>query len=186
MDMKRLVLISLLAAAVGVMAFLGCERPEPIDPTEGQPQSANEDSLINQQSDTNTNQQPDNIKVEHWGAVRIPNDSLYTDSIPVFTYADMEIFARMDIYIQDSVLYAINLEPTSFIGGLMFGNGCFSPYSMRGDTITVHFQDNVGLPDDQKRWIITRWNDTIAYWDYFGISTDFIPSYIFYLEGVER
>ena len=43
--MKRLVLISLLAAAVGVMAFLGCERPEPIDPTEGQPQTEAEDSL---------------------------------------------------------------------------------------------------------------------------------------------
>lgn len=50
--MKRLVLISLLAAAVGVMAFLGCERPEPIDPTEGQPQTGAEDSLINQQGDT--------------------------------------------------------------------------------------------------------------------------------------
>ena len=78
MNMKRLVLISLLAAAVGVMAFLGCERPEPIDPTEGQPQRANEDSLINQQGNATTNVDPlaameDSIlntkhdtEVEHW------------------------------------------------------------------------------------------------------------------------
>lgn len=48
--MKRTLIISLLVAAIGVMAFVGCER-ETIDPTEGQPQRA-DDSLINQQSDT--------------------------------------------------------------------------------------------------------------------------------------
>ena len=31
MDMKRLVLISLLVVAMGVMAFVGCEKPEPIE-----------------------------------------------------------------------------------------------------------------------------------------------------------
>ncbi len=31
MNMKRIALISLLAAAVGVMAFLGCEKPEDIE-----------------------------------------------------------------------------------------------------------------------------------------------------------
>jgi len=47
--MKKSILISLLVAAMGVIAFMGCERPETIDPTNGQPQRANEDSLINQQ-----------------------------------------------------------------------------------------------------------------------------------------
>lgn len=48
--MKRTLIISLLVGLMGVMAFEGCER-ETIDPTEGQPQRA-DDSLINQQSDT--------------------------------------------------------------------------------------------------------------------------------------
>ena len=64
--MKKLVLISLLVAAMGMMAFVGCER-EQIEPNNGQPLRENEDSLINQQGDTLS----DKITVEHWKAVRI-------------------------------------------------------------------------------------------------------------------
>ena len=49
--MKKLVLISLLVVAMGVIAFVGCER-EQIEPNEGQPQQRAEDSLINQQQNT--------------------------------------------------------------------------------------------------------------------------------------
>ena len=45
--MKKSILISLLVGMMGVIAFIGCER-ETISPNEGQPQRANEDSLINQ------------------------------------------------------------------------------------------------------------------------------------------
>jgi hypothetical protein len=94
MNMKRLVLISLLAAAVGVMAFIGCERPEPIDPTNGQPPRAN-DSLINQQLDT-TNVPTNDIVLptddtttydctEYWDTFpkTIPNENIkiYLDSL---------------------------------------------------------------------------------------------------------
>ncbi|MBO7573036.1 MAG: hypothetical protein J6T48_12885 [Bacteroidales bacterium] len=49
--MKKNIFISLLVVAMGVMAFMGCER-EQIVPNGGQSQQRTEDSLINQQSDT--------------------------------------------------------------------------------------------------------------------------------------
>ena len=87
--MKRLVLLSLLAAAVGVMAFLGCERPEPIDPTEGQPQTEAEDSLINQQTRT----------VEHWRIV--DEDVWYFDTIESTYHRNPYTYGYLDIYLLD-------------------------------------------------------------------------------------
>ena len=55
--MKRLVLVSLLAAAVGVMAFLGCEKPEDIEiPVASKPQTT-DSSVINTQPTNMANQQ---------------------------------------------------------------------------------------------------------------------------------
>ena len=180
--MKRLVLISLLAAAVGVMAFLGCERPEPIDPTEGQPQSANEDSLINQQSDTNTNQQQDNIVVEHWKAVTNGyynyNDCTYHEG--TYTYA------YMDIYPNDSTIYTVDIDSTDRIG--LFGNGYLS-YSMNGDTITVEVTSSFEYPECQRRWLVVRPNDTTMNWQFLGLEWQVgvsTKSHMFYLIGVER
>ncbi len=120
--MKRIILISLLAAAMGVLAFVGCERPEPIDPTEGQPQSANEDSLINQQTRT----------VEHWRAV-IP-DGYYNYQDSTFHYNETYTYAYMDIYPNDSVIYTVDIDSTDGYG--LF-TAEYSSYSMNGDTITV-------------------------------------------------
>ena len=166
--MKRLVLISLLAVAVGVMAFLGCERPEPIDPTEGQPTNQQSDN-----NDSNTNLPQDNLRpVEHWSQKVFLSDIVYDVTI-------------MDIYPNDSVLYAINLDSTGWYG-VAWGYGRFTPYSMSGDTITVYYQDDYGLPDELKRWIIYRWNDTTMYWKWLGSSPNNPPDYVFYLNGIEQ
>ena len=55
--MKRIALISLLAAAVGVMAFIGCEKPEEIEiPVASKPQTT-DNSVINAQPTNMANQQ---------------------------------------------------------------------------------------------------------------------------------
>ena len=179
--MKRLVLISLLAAAVGVMAFLGCERPEPIDPTEGQPQSANEDSLINQQSDTNTNQQPDNTVVEHWKAVMADGYYNYYDS--TFHYDETYTYAYMDIYPNDSVIYTVDIDSTDGYG--LF-TAEYSSYSMNGDTITVEVTSSLE-PEFQRRWLVVHPNDTTMIWQYLGWTIGFSGhGYLFYLIGEEQ
>ena len=171
MNVKRLVLISLLAAAVGVIAFIGCERPEPIDPNEGQPQTDAEDSLINQQT-----------KIEHWRAV-LP-DGYYNYQDGTFHYNETYTYAYMDIYPEESVLHAVDIDTADIY--LIISNGLYSPYSMNGDTITVNFHSEIELAEKQRKWLISRANDTIMYWQYLGSG---IPennnNYIFYLIGVE-
>lgn len=44
--MKKSILLSLLVVAMGVIAFSGCEKPEPIDPNEGQQQQTVDDTVI--------------------------------------------------------------------------------------------------------------------------------------------
>lgn len=44
--MKKLALISILVVAMGMIAFIGCEKPEPIDPNEGQQQLTVDDTVI--------------------------------------------------------------------------------------------------------------------------------------------
>ena len=171
--MNKTFLIRLFIGIIGVMAFLGCERPEPIDPTEGQPQTGAEDSLINQQGNNNdSNASEYHRPIEHWSQKAFLSDTVYDVTI-------------MDIYPNDSVLYAINLDSTGWYG-VAWGYGRFTPYSMSGDTITVYYQDDYGLPDELKRWIIYRWNDTTMYWKWLGSSPNNPPDYVFYLNGIEQ
>ena len=94
--MKNNIFISLLVVEMGVMAFVGCERPEPIEPTNGQLQRATEDSLINQQGDTAV--QPDQnvefsaIEIElprnirdgfNWG-ISVYGHSVYWDDDSIY------------------------------------------------------------------------------------------------------
>ncbi len=186
--MKRLVLISLLVAAMGVMAFVGCERPEPIDPTEGQPQTGAEDSLINQQgdnNDSNTNLSQDNLRpVEHWGAI----GSGYYDYSEGVYISGLYTYAYMDIYPQDSILQAVDVNPNDS-RGLQFNGGPWS-YSMNGDTIKVYFEvPNVDTHDPQytqNRWLIHYLAPDTMYWEYMGWYFDFRPDYKFYLIGIEQ
>ena len=194
--MKRTVLISLLAAAVGVMTFIGCERPEPIDPTNGQPHRT-DDSLINQQVDTTnvpTNdttvpptddttiiQFPENITVEHWRAERI---GYYNYHDGTYHHDETYTYAYMDIYPHDSILYATDIDTLDDY--LIISNGAYSPYSMNGDTITVYFPTEMEIAECQRKWMIYRTNDNTMNWQYLGGG---IPlsnnNYKFYLIGVE-
>ena len=79
--MKKIVLISLLVVAIGLMIFVGCEEPDPIIPNEEQQQHhRREDSLINQQGDTTIND-----CTEYWDTfpMIIPdgNVTIYLDSL---------------------------------------------------------------------------------------------------------
>ena len=44
--MKKSIFISILVVAMGMIAFIGCEKPEPIDPNEGQQQLTVDDTVI--------------------------------------------------------------------------------------------------------------------------------------------
>ena len=150
--MKRLVLISLLAAAVGVMAFLGCERPEPIDPTEGQPQTGAEDSLINQQTRT----------VEHWRIV--DEDVWYFDTIESTYHRNPYTYGYLDIYLLENTLHWIDADSTdSYVGG-----NRYDQYSLNGDTITIINTNGVSLypQPDTLKYFIERENDTIMKWHF--------------------
>lgn len=70
--MKRTLIISLLVAAMGVMAFVGCER-ETIEPANGQPQQRVEDSR-----DAQTTQQEQSIvTAQSRRYMNAESDSLY-------------------------------------------------------------------------------------------------------------
>lgn len=176
--MKKIVLLSLLIGMMGVIAFIGCEKPEPIDPTNGQPQRTNEDSLINQQGDTLT----DIKTVEHWRAVK---NGYYNNYDGTFHRDETYTYAYLDIYPQDSILYAVDLDTADFYG-LAFNNSLNSPYSMNGDTITVDIQYEIEIPEYQRRWLVFHTNDTVMFWRYLGTGIQNGDlHYTFYLIGVE-
>ena len=92
--MKKTILISLFAVTMVLIAFVGCERPEPIEPTEEQ--QANEDSLINQLNDTvispNQNVEFTAIEIElprnirdgvNWG-ISVYGHSVYWDDDSIY------------------------------------------------------------------------------------------------------
>ena len=127
--MKRLVLSSLLVVAIGLMMFMGCEEPEPIIPNEEQQQHhRREDSLINQQGDTTIAPNvdtsilpPDNIRlVEHWRAV---DSGYYNYHDGTFHQDEIYTYAYMDLYPQDSILRAINVDSNDYqvLGGFASG-----------------------------------------------------------------
>ena len=78
--MKKNIFISLLVVAIGVMAFMGCERPEPIVPNEGLQHHRAEDSLINRLGDTTIID-----CTEYWDIIPIiipdENVTIYLDSL---------------------------------------------------------------------------------------------------------
>ena len=198
--MKKEIFISLLVVAMGVMAFMGCER-EQIVPNGGQSQQRTEDSLINQQQNTEDsliNQQSDTIitptddssinhpeysgPVEHWKAVLIDGYYNYIDG--TYHHNETYTYAYMDIYPQDSVLYTIDIDTADHYG--LFGNKSYSSYSMDGDTITVDYQSDYELAIEQRRWLVVRTNDTTMNWQYLGWEfCKSSQSFMFYLIGSE-
>ena len=193
--MKRLVLSSLIVVAVGLMIFVGCEDPEPIIPNEEQQQHhRREDSLINQQGDTTIAPNvdtsilpPDNIRpVEHWRAV---DSGYYNYHDGTFHQDEIYTYAYMDLYPQDSILRAINVDSNDYqvLGG--FASGLYYPYTMNGDTITIDYQTpgEAELEVYQRRWLVFHINDTVMYWRYLGATIGFMNhNYKFYLIGVEQ
>ncbi|MBQ6277038.1 MAG: hypothetical protein IJK62_10070 [Bacteroidales bacterium] len=147
--MKRLVLISLLVAAMGVMAFVGCER-EQIEPNNGQPQRANEDSLINQQ------------KIEHW---RIVDENVwYFDTIDSTPHRNPYTYGYLDIYLLGNILHWIDADSTdSYVG-----SNRYDQYSLNGDTITIINTSGVSIypQPDTLKYFIYRENDTIMKWHF--------------------
>ena len=179
--MKKLILTSLLVVAMGMIAFMGCERPETIDPTNGQPQRANEDSLINQQGDTTTNVDPlaameDSIlntihdtEVEHWKYTLNEHygATLFMDMFPSVSRINMVAF-------DTTGWYPIN-----------HGVHTSASYSFNGDTITLNYDNDTIVPEEQRRWLVSRPSDTIMQWNYLGIlpqdGTSVYYSYYFVL-----
>ena len=171
--MKKLILTSLLVLAMGMLAFMGCERPEPIDPTKGQPQRANEDSLINQQEDT----LPGIITVEHWGAI---SKFGYYDYVEGIYHYEPYTYGYMDIYPQDGVLTATDIDSTDGYE-LAFAGGEYWPYSISGDTITVYY-DTYG---ELFGWRVSHYAADSMSWRYLGTCFDNRCVCTFYLIGVE-
>ena len=87
--MKTKLLISLFVVAMGMMAFVGCERPEPIDPNEGQPQRSTEDSIVSSQ-----NEDPDIIK----GHVVALLDCCVGNMMVISVENDTAIGTNQDLY----------------------------------------------------------------------------------------
>ena len=132
-DMKKLILISLLVVAMGMIAFMGCERPETIDPTNGQPQRANDDSLINQQGDNTTSQSTKNLSGELIGTwIEIsPCDSCRTytftktDSIFLTAWYDNVVYKMSYMVVnEDSIqvtrLWDIELSKKTTTNNVVF------------------------------------------------------------------
>ncbi len=142
--MKKIVLLSLLIGMMGVMAFMGCERPETIDPTNGQPQRANEDSLINQQ--------------------QIP--VLQTDNPGSFLIGEWAVNASMsegvDNYYKDTLVFANSgiIEKHSTLSG--------AQYFVLNDT-TIRIENTHGVYDVFFRYfppdgilLYNFWDNTIT------------------------
>ena len=151
--MKKNVLISLLVVAMWVMTFVGCER-ETIDQTNGQPQRANEDSLINQQIGQ--------IKIEHW---RIVDENVwYFDTIDSSCHRNPYTYGYLDIYLLENILRWIDADSTdSYVG-----SNSYDQYSLNVDTITIINTSGISLypQPDTLKYIIYRENDTIMKWHF--------------------
>lgn len=91
--MKKLVLISILVVAMGVIAFVGCERPEPIDPNEGQQQLTVDDTVIAIQDTMLT------YFVGEWECI----DSRYSNNGGLFLY-----FSRDSLNVTNNASYVHN------------------------------------------------------------------------------
>ncbi len=180
--MKRLALSSLIVVAVGLMMFMGCEELEPIIPNEEQQQHhRREDSLINQQGDTTINLDPleameDSIlnaehetAVEHWKYTLNENygATLFMDMFPSVSRINMVAFDTTGWF------------PVSH------GVHTSASYSFSGDTITLYYDNDTIVPEEQRRWLVSRPNDTVMQWNYLGIlpqdGTSVYYSYYFVL-----
>ena len=166
--MKKNIFISLLVVAMGVIVFIGCER-ETIEPNNAQPQRANEDSLINQQGNTTTNNDvvydplammEDSIlnanhdmKVEHWKYTLNERygATLFMDMFPIVSRINMVAFDTT------------GWHPISH--GVHIG----ASYSFSGDTITLNYDNDTIVPEGQRRWLVSRPSDTVMQWNYLGI-----------------
>ena len=189
--MKKSILLSLLIGMMGVIVFMGCERPEPIEPTNGQqPQRVNEDSLINQQGDTMIILDEDSlstkITVEHWRASEIGYYNYYDST---YHHNETYTYVYMDVYPQENILFAHDIDSADGLS-VLFGNDHYWPYSMDCDTITVEYQypeyTDYEINMEQKRWLIYHINDTTMHWYYLGPTVGLMDlNYTFYLMGVE-
>lgn len=162
--MKRLALSSLLVVAIGLMMFMGCEEPEPIVLNEGPQHHRTEDSLINRQGDTTTNVDPiaamqDSIlnaeheaEVEHWKYTLNERygATLFMDMFPSVNRINMVAFDTTGWYPIDHGVH------TS------------ASYSFSGDTITLYYDNDTILPEEQRRWLVSRSSDTVMQWNYLG------------------
>ena len=139
--MKRTLILSLLIGMMGVMAFVGCERPETIEPNEGQPQQRAEDSLISQQGDTiNYMDMSTNDYIHGKWHCEI-NDSTIID---------------LDIDTASNTFSAFSERLNEF-SGLLMGYGSVEHYYMNGDTIFVTQIDNETLPQNAPYiWLVRR------------------------------
>lgn len=198
--MKKNILISLLVVAMGMIAFMGCERPEPIVPNEGPQHHRAEDSLINQQGDTAIAPQidsgttqtadtcmylpPDSIRpVEHWRAV---TNSYFDYSEGVY-HNEPYTYAYMDIYPQAGLLRANDVSSNDN-KTLAFYGGDYWGYSMSGDTIRVFYDDpEWPVPENMQRWLVSHISADTMYWRFLGGGIpENIPNYTFCLIGVEQ
>ena len=179
--MKRVFILSLLVVAMSVMAFVGCEEPEPIVPNEGPQHHRTDDSLMNQQGDTATNVDPlvvmqDSIlnaehetAVEHWK---------YTLNGHYGTTLFMDMFPSVS---------RINMVAYDTTGWFPVAHGVHisSSYSFSGDTITLYYDNDTIVPEEQRRWLVSRPNDTEMQWNYLGFlpldGTSVYYSYYFVL-----
>jgi hypothetical protein len=130
--MKKLVLISILVVAMGVMAFNGCEKPEEIEiPVASKPQTTDstvintqttdmanqqtEDTLTNQQGDTIPTQSSNNLSdvlIGTWIEVS-PCDSCRTYT---FTETDsIFLIARYDNFVYKMSYYVVNEDSIQVI-----------------------------------------------------------------------
>ena len=180
--MKSIVLISILFVAMGVITFVGCEEPEPIIPNEEQQQHHRiEDSLINQQGDTTINvdqleAMEDSIlnaehetAVEHWKYTLNENygATLFMDMFPYINRINM-----------------IGFDTTGWFP-VAHGVHTSMSYSFSGDTITLNYDNDTTVPEEQRRWLVSHPSDTIMQWNYLGIlpqdGTSVYYSYYFVL-----
>jgi hypothetical protein len=97
--MKKSILISLLIGMMGMIAFVGCEKPEPIFPTEGQPQQRTE-KLIKQQGEEcqDTAVNPASFLIGKWAVNASMSECVYNN------YTDTLVFATNGIIEKHSLL----------------------------------------------------------------------------------
>ena len=126
--MKRTLIISLLVGLMGVMAFVGCEKPEEITTTEGLPQQRIEDSQYAQ----TTQQDPQSIvTAQSKRYMNAESDSLYI----ITTQVEYEtIFGD---YVFDEFP---NIDFSNYT--LLFAQGS-TPNLIGGKNENLTFEDNI-------------------------------------------